>query len=61
MATLVALTEPCLVPVVAQGFDKGLEIAVNIFEGVTEVSPSLADMGAILRERVQCINLVRRI
>ncbi|EAW24625.1 C6 zinc finger domain protein [Aspergillus fischeri NRRL 181] len=61
MATLVALTEPYLVQVAAQGVDKGLEIAVKIFEGVTEVSPSLADMGAILRERVQCTALARRI
>ncbi|KAH3047438.1 hypothetical protein KXV27_004947 [Aspergillus fumigatus] len=61
MATLVALTEPYLGQVAAQGVDKGLEIAVKIFEGVTEVSPSLAEMGAILRERVQRIVQARRI
>lgn len=60
MATLVALTEPYLGQVAAQGVDKGL-IAVKIFEGVTEVSPSLAEMGAILRERVQRIVQARRI
>ncbi|KAL4932596.1 uncharacterized protein BDV17DRAFT_300053 [Aspergillus undulatus] len=53
METLVALTEPCLTEVVSQGVDKGLEVAIKVFDGVMEVSSSLAEMGVIFRERVE--------
>ncbi|KAL5050889.1 hypothetical protein BDW71DRAFT_171825 [Aspergillus fruticulosus] len=56
MATLLALTEPCLVEVAPQGVYRGLEVAVNVFDGVAEASPSLAEMGAILRDRVRLYN-----
>ncbi|KAL6232697.1 hypothetical protein BDW75DRAFT_232590 [Aspergillus navahoensis] len=52
MGTLTALAEPCLAEVVPQGVVRSLELAVEIFAGVTEISPSLAEMGTILKERV---------
>ena len=56
MATLLALTEPCLAEVVPQGVYLGLQVAVNVFDGLAEVSPSLAETGAILRDRVRLCN-----
>lgn len=53
MAVLAGLTEPCLVGVVPREAILGLELAIKVFDGTAEVSPSLAEMGAILKERVQ--------
>lgn len=47
------MTEPCLVGVVPPEAIFGLELAIKAFDGPAEVSPSLAEMGAILKERVQ--------
>jgi hypothetical protein len=53
MAALAGLTEPCLVEVVPREAILCLELAIKVFDGAAELSPSLAEMGAILRERVQ--------
>jgi hypothetical protein len=53
MAALAGLTEPCLARVVPREAILGLELAIKVFDGTAEVSPSLAEMGAILKERVQ--------
>ncbi|KAL2831287.1 hypothetical protein BJY01DRAFT_260581 [Aspergillus pseudoustus] len=56
MAALAGLAEPCLLEVVSQGVVEGLELATRVFDGVTEVSPSLAEMGSILHERMHFYN-----
>lgn len=53
MAALAGLTVPCLVGVIPREAIFGLELAIKAFHGAAEVSPSLAEMGAILKERVQ--------
>lgn len=53
MAALAGLTEPCLIGAVPREAILGLELASKAFDGAAEVSPSLAEMGAILKERVQ--------
>jgi len=53
MAALAGLKEPCLVGVVPREAILSLELAIKVFDGEAEVSPSLAKMGAILKERVQ--------
>ncbi|KAF9893115.1 hypothetical protein FE257_012526 [Aspergillus nanangensis] len=53
MAALVAAAEPCLREVVPSGVHRSLELAVSVLDEVMEVSASLAEMGAILRERVR--------
>lgn len=53
MAALVGLMEPCLVGVSPREAILGLELAVKTFCGVAEISPSLAEMSAILKERIQ--------
>ncbi|KAL4885930.1 hypothetical protein BJY04DRAFT_179524 [Aspergillus karnatakaensis] len=53
MAALVGLMEPCLAGVVSREVVNGLDLAVQVFDGVMQVSPSLAEMGAILKDRVQ--------
>ncbi|KAL2821679.1 hypothetical protein BJX63DRAFT_418046 [Aspergillus granulosus] len=56
MAALAGLAEPCLLEGVPHGVVQGLELAIRVFDGVAEVSPSLAEMGAILNERMQLYN-----
>ncbi|KAL5000434.1 hypothetical protein BDV10DRAFT_200154 [Aspergillus recurvatus] len=56
MAALTALREPSLLEVAPQGVDQGLELASKVLDGVMEVSPSLAQMGGILRERLNLYN-----
>ncbi|KAL2816590.1 hypothetical protein BDW59DRAFT_175766 [Aspergillus cavernicola] len=51
MAAVAALAEPCLFGVVPPSIVQSLELAVGMFGRVTETSPSLAKMGAILKER----------
>ncbi|KAL2862433.1 uncharacterized protein BJX67DRAFT_375235 [Aspergillus lucknowensis] len=51
MAALTALAEPCLLEVVPLSVAQGLELTVDAFNRITDVSPSLAKMGEILRER----------
>jgi hypothetical protein len=53
MAALVGMTEPCLFGVVSREAILGLELASKCFDGAADVSPSLAEMGAILKESVQ--------
>ncbi|KAJ5990472.1 hypothetical protein N7522_010679 [Penicillium canescens] len=53
MAALAGLTEPCLVGLVPREAILGLKLAIKVLDGAAEVSPSLAEMGAILKERVQ--------
>jgi hypothetical protein len=53
MAALAGMTQPCLAEVFPREAILGLELAVKAFDGVAEVSPSLAEMSAILQERVQ--------
>lgn len=53
MAALAGMTESCLVEVVPREAMFGLELAIKAFDEAAEVSLSLAEMGAILKERVQ--------
>lgn len=53
MAALAGLTEPFLVGVAPREAILGLKLAIEAFDGAAEVSPSLAEMGSILKERVQ--------
>ncbi|KAL2813038.1 hypothetical protein BDW59DRAFT_178357 [Aspergillus cavernicola] len=51
MAALIGSTMPCLIPVVNPAFTRSLELAVQILEDVRGISPSLAEMGLLLKER----------
>ncbi|EED15727.1 conserved hypothetical protein [Talaromyces stipitatus ATCC 10500] len=51
MAALTASVAPCLLSAVSSRVLQSLEKAVQLFGSVTEVSPSLAIMGTILKER----------
>ncbi|KAL4916407.1 hypothetical protein BDW62DRAFT_218757 [Aspergillus aurantiobrunneus] len=51
MAALNALKEACLFEVIPLGAVQGLELAVDVFSRLADISPSLSKMGAILRER----------
>jgi hypothetical protein len=53
MAALAGLMGPSLAQVTSLEVVNVLHLAVQIFDGVMQVSPSLAEMGAILKERVQ--------
>ncbi|KAL2786928.1 hypothetical protein BJX66DRAFT_341715 [Aspergillus keveii] len=52
MAALAGMMEPCLFGIIPQEAIHSLDVAITIFDGVAEVSPSLDEMGAILRERI---------
>ncbi|KAL3442397.1 hypothetical protein BJX65DRAFT_299036 [Aspergillus insuetus] len=52
MAALAGMMEPCLFRIIPQEAIHSLDVAINVFDGVAEVSPSLDEMGAILRERI---------
>ncbi|KAJ5424689.1 hypothetical protein N7445_010662, partial [Penicillium cf. griseofulvum] len=53
MAALTGLMEPCLVGIVPREAIIGLELAIKVLDGAAEVSPSLSEMGAIMKERVR--------
>ncbi|KAJ5837191.1 hypothetical protein N7447_003217 [Penicillium robsamsonii] len=53
MGALAGMTEPCLVGIVPREAIIGLKLAIKVFHGAAEVSPSLSEMGAIMKERVQ--------
>ncbi|KAL2854583.1 hypothetical protein BJX68DRAFT_264480 [Aspergillus pseudodeflectus] len=52
MAALAGMMEPCLFGIIPPEAVTGLDLAIRVFDGVAEVSPSLDEMGAILRERI---------
>jgi hypothetical protein len=51
MAALAGMMEPCLFALIPQEAIQSLDVAINVFDAVAEVSPSLDEMGAVLRER----------
>ncbi|KAH8693066.1 hypothetical protein BGW36DRAFT_385783 [Talaromyces proteolyticus] len=51
MGALTASATPCLLSIVSPRVRQSLEKAVHLFGSVTEVSSSLAELGAILKER----------
>lgn len=55
MAALAGLAKPSLCEVVPQGVFEGLQLAIRVFNGVADVSPSLAEMGAILHDRLNAL------
>jgi hypothetical protein len=52
MAALAGMMEPCLFGIIPPEAVTGLDLAIRVFDGVAEVSPSLDEMGAILKERI---------
>ncbi|KAJ0413013.1 hypothetical protein BJY00DRAFT_306620 [Aspergillus carlsbadensis] len=52
MAALAGMMEPCLLGIIPQDAIQVLEGAIAVFDGVAEVSPSLAELGTILKERI---------
>jgi hypothetical protein len=52
MAALAGMMEPCLFGIIPQEAIHSLDVAISVFDAVAEVSPSLDEMGAILRERI---------
>ncbi|KAF4162015.1 hypothetical protein CNMCM6936_002663 [Aspergillus lentulus] len=54
MAALVGLMDPCFAGFMSRDVANSLDLAVQVFDGVIQVSsPSLAEMGVILKERIQ--------
>jgi hypothetical protein len=53
MAALVGLMNPCFAGFMSRDVVDSLDLAGQVFDGVILVSPSLAEMGVILKERIQ--------
>ncbi|PKX89042.1 uncharacterized protein P174DRAFT_464760 [Aspergillus novofumigatus IBT 16806] len=53
MAALVGLMNPCFAGLRSRDVVNSLDLAVQVFDRVMQVSPSLTEMGVILKERIQ--------